>query len=178
MDDRLAQIRTLQQSLQQDKIDNFNRRVPFGDLVTERHENAQQYGFGEGTTCYDSAVIIGDVKVGKHCWIGPNVVLDGSGGLTIGDYCSISAGVQIYTHHTVAWATSLGECPVEHSGSVIGDGVYIGPSTIIQMGVTVGNRVTIGALSLVNADIPEGSKAWGTPAKVVGRSECYTGATR
>ena len=34
-------------------------------------------------------MIIGDVKVGKNTWIGPNVILDGSGGLEIGDYVCI-----------------------------------------------------------------------------------------
>ena len=52
-------------------------------------------------------LIIGDVKVGKNTWIGPNVVLDGAAGLVIGEYVSISAGVQIYTLNTVDWSTSL-----------------------------------------------------------------------
>jgi acetyltransferase-like isoleucine patch superfamily enzyme len=48
-----------------------------------------------------------DVTVGKNCWIGPNVILDGSGGgLFIGDYVDISAGVHIYTHDTVKRAIS------------------------------------------------------------------------
>ena len=33
---------------------------------------------------YDSVLVIGDVQVGKNTWIGPFVVLDGSGGLEIG----------------------------------------------------------------------------------------------
>ena len=57
-------------------------------------------------------LVIGDVKVGSHTWIGPNVILDGSGGgLEIGDYCSIDAGAQIYTHDTVMWAISGGQVP-------------------------------------------------------------------
>ena len=107
------------------------------------------------------------VRVGRHTWIGPNVVLDGSGGLEIGDYCSISAGVQIYTHHTVAWATSLGQSQAEHRPTRIGSGVYIGPNTIIAMGVNIGDRTVIGAMSLVNRDIPPWSRAWGVPARLV-----------
>jgi acetyltransferase-like isoleucine patch superfamily enzyme len=125
-------------------------------------------GFGEGTTCYDNVLILGDVTVGKNTWIGPNVILDGSGGpLVIGDFCSISAGVQIYTHNTVAWSTSLGEEPIARAPTRIGNGVYLGPNSIISMGVTIGDKAVIGALSLVNNDIPAGAKAWGTPAKVV-----------
>ena len=87
----------------------WQRRVPLGDLMTDRWEIARDYGFGEGTSCYDNVLILGDVQVGAHCWIGPNVILDGSGGLTIGDHCAISAGVQIYSHDTVARYTSMGK---------------------------------------------------------------------
>jgi len=161
-------LRALQKRLQAEKRRDFNRRVSLGDLLTERKDNAAEMGFGEGTTCYDNVLILGDVTVGKNTWIGPNVVLDGSGGpLTIGDFCSISAGVQIYTHNTVAWSTSLGEQPIAKAPTRIGNGVYLGPNSVVAMGVTIGDKAVIGALSLVNDDIPAGAKAWGTPARVV-----------
>lgn len=149
----------------------FDRRVPIGDLLVDRWEIAREYGWGEGTTCYDNVLILGDVRVGRHSWIGPNVILDGSGGLEIGDYCSISAGVGIYTHHTVRWATSMGQAKPDRSPTRIGSGVYIGPNAIIQMGVTIGDRTIIGACSLVNRDFPSGVKAWGQPAAIRGRVE-------
>jgi len=145
----------------------FNRHVSTGDLLSDRYENAHEYGFGEGTSCYDNVLIIGDVKVGKHSWIGPNVILDGSGRLTIGDYVSISAGVQIYTHDTVEWSTSLGRKPKLMSETIIGNGVYIGPNSIIQRGVEVGDRSIIGAMSFVNCDIPSDAKAFGSPARII-----------
>lgn len=141
------------------------RGVSFGDVFTDRWERARFHGFGEGSSCYDNVLILGDVTVGKHTWIGPNVVLDGSGGLTIGDYCSISSGVHIYTHNTVRWSVSLGKEPPERKPTAIGSGVYIGPQAVIQMGVTVGDRAVIGALSLVNRDVPAGSRVWGIPAR-------------
>jgi acetyltransferase-like isoleucine patch superfamily enzyme len=164
--DLLDRIRALYRRLQQEKMEKFSRRVSFGDLITDRWENARDYGFGPGTSCYDSVLIIGNVKVGSHTWIGPNVILDGSGGLEIGDYVSISAGVQIYTHDTVAWSTTLGQAAIERSSTRIGSGVYIGPNAVIQRGVTIGDRAVIGALSFVNRSIPEGARAWGGPARV------------
>lgn len=140
----------------------FNRRVPVGDLLTDRWEIARDYGFGEGTSCYDNVLILGDVSVGKHTWIGPNVVLDGSGGgLSIGDHCSVSAGVQIYTHNTVKWSLTGGDAPKEEAPTIIGSNVYIGPGSVISMGVRVGNGVIIGALSFVNKDIPDFGKFLG-----------------
>jgi acetyltransferase-like isoleucine patch superfamily enzyme len=164
----VSEVENLQKRRQAEKIEKFKRRVSFGDLVTDRWENAKEYGFGEGTSCYDNVLIIGDVKVGKHTWIGPNVVLDGSGGgLEIGDHCSISAGVQIYTHDTVQRSITLGEAAIDQSPTRIGRGVYIGPNSIVSHGVNIGDKAVIGAMSFVNSDIPSESRAWGCPARVI-----------
>ena len=133
-------IQRLLQELRYSMKNKFNRHVSVQDLLTDRSETAEFYGFGEGTSCYNNVLIIGDVKVGKNTWIGPNVILDGSAGLEIGDYVSISAGVQIYTHNTVDWSTSLGKEPVKKEATKIGNGVYLGPNSIIQMGTTIGDK--------------------------------------
>ncbi len=165
--DLKSELQKLYKQLQSEKRHQFSRKVSFGDLISEREEIATAYGFGKDSTCYDNVLILGDVRVGENTWIGPNVILDGSGGLIIGDYCSISAGAQIYTHNTVKWSTSMGEAEVEEASTTIGNGVYIGPNCIVQMGVKIGNRAVVGANSLVNSDIPDDVEAWGTPARVV-----------
>lgn len=166
LDDFIALLKAAHERLAQEKLRRFARHVPFGDLVSERDANARRYGFGEGTTMYDSALVLGEVRVGRHTWIGPHTILDGSGGLAIGDHVSVSAGVQIYSHDTVARSTSLGAAPVATAPTTIGDGVYIGPNTIIQKGVTIGDGAVIGAMSLVNRDVPPGGRAWGCPARL------------
>lgn len=163
----LTIIRQFLEALARRKKDQYNRRVSIGDLLTERGDNAAMYGFGEGTTMYDNVLVLGDVKVGRHTWIGPGCILDGSGGgLEIGDHCSISAGVQIYTHHTVRRSISLGVDPVDYAPTKIGNGVYIGPNSIVQMGVTIGDQSVIGSNSLVNRNIPAGARAYGSPARI------------
>jgi acetyltransferase-like isoleucine patch superfamily enzyme len=147
----------------------WQRTLPFGDYFVDRWEKARILGFGEGTSIYDSSLVLGDVKVGSHTWIGPFTILDGSGGLEIGSYCSISAGVQIYTHDTVKWALSGGEVGPEKAPVKIGSRCYLGPNTVIAKGVTIGDGVVIGANSLVTSDIPRGSKAVGTPCRVIGK---------
>ena len=167
MDDWLRIVRAFLSSLSVRKKEAFNRRVSVGDLLTERGDNAAMYGFGEGTTMYDNVLVLGEVKVGRKTWIGPNCILDGSGGsLEIGDWCSISAGVQIYTHNTVKRSISLGVEPIEYAPTKIGHGVYIGPNAVVQMGVSIGDKAIIGANSFVNRDVPSNSKAFGSPAKI------------
>ena len=163
--DLLESLRALIRSLRREKREQHHRHVSVGDLLIDRWEIARDYGFGEGTSCYDNVLILGDVTIGKNCWIGPNVVLDGSGGgLMIGDHVDISAGVHIYTHHTVQRAISGGVADVEYAPTRIGSRVYIGPNSIIQKGITVGDGVVIGAMSLVNRDVPSNTKVWGIPA--------------
>jgi acetyltransferase-like isoleucine patch superfamily enzyme len=153
--------------------EKFNRSLPFGDYIVDRWEKARELGFGVGTSIYDSSLVLGDVKVGNNTWIGPFTILDGSGGLEIGSNCSISAGVQIYSHDTVSRSISGGAASVVRSGTKIGSDCYLGPNVVVAKGVVIGDRVVIGANSLVLVDIPAGSKAFGTPCRVVGTSDEY-----
>jgi acetyltransferase-like isoleucine patch superfamily enzyme len=149
------------------KRKEFNRVLPISELITNRWEKAIFLGFGEKSSIYDSSYVFGHVKVGKNTWIGPLTVLDGTGGLTIGDNCSISAGVQIYTHDTVKWAISGGDAPYEYAPTQIGNNCYIGPNTIISKGVKLGNSCIVGANSFVNRSFDDNSKIAGTPAKLI-----------
>ena len=157
--------------LQEKVAARWNRTLPFGDYFVDRWEKARRLGFGEGTSIYDSSLVLGDVKVGKGTWIGPFTVLDGSGGLTIGDHCSISAGVQLYTHDTVRKALSGGVREPDRRPTSIGSRCYIGPNTVVAKGVSIGDGSVIGANSLVLEDIPAGRRAYGTPCRVVGDAE-------
>jgi acetyltransferase-like isoleucine patch superfamily enzyme len=93
--------------------------------------------------------------------------LDGSGGLEIGDYCSISAVVQIYTHDNVQWTTSGGKGQSERGPVRIGHNFYIGHNVIISKGITINDGSVIGVSSFVNRDVPPSMKAWDTLARIV-----------
>lgn len=166
----LLELKAFWFARRQEVQNHFKRTLPFGDYVVDRWEKAKELGFGEGASVYDSSLILGDVKVGCHTWIGPFTLLDGSGGLSIGSHCSISAGVQIYSHDTVERSLSGGNAPIELAATKIGSNCYIGPNVVIGKGVTIGDRVVVGANSLVLMDIPSESKAFGTPCRVVGSS--------
>ncbi len=170
-DDLKRQIVELWRRLQEQVDDRWDRTLPCGDYFVDRWEKAKRLGFGEGTSIYDSSLVLGDVKVGKETWIGPFTILDGSGGLTIGDDCSISAGVHLYTHDTVRRVLSGGTHEIERAPTAIGSRCYIGPNTVVVKGVSIGDGSVIGANSLVLEDVPPGSRAHGNPCRVVGTTE-------
>lgn len=149
----------------------YNRSLPIPDLLSDRWERAKSLGFGKGTSIYNSAIVFDTIKVGSNTWIGPNTILDGSGGLTIGNNCSISAGVQIYSHDSVKWAISGGMEEYEYNQTDIGDNTYIGPNSIIVRGVSIGTGCIIGANSLVKENVPDGTKVAGNPSRVLGPAE-------
>jgi len=150
-------------------LNQLQRLPSLPDLIVDRWERAKMLGFGEGTNIYDNSLVIGDVQVGKECWIGPNTILDGSGGLKIGDFCTISAGVHIYTHDNVKQTLSSKQLPIERSSTTIGHNVYIGPQAVITKGIAIGNNVVISTFAFVNKNIPENTIVIGQPAKVIGK---------
>ena len=163
----LSQLKALWQQRRAEVDVKFKRTLPFADYIVDRWEKAKTLGFGEGASIYDSVLVFGDVKVGAKTWIGPFVILDGSGGLEIGAYCSISAGVQVYSHDTVNWAITGGVSAYEYAETRIGNNCYIGPNVIIAKGVSIGDGCVIGANSVVLSDIPSHSKAVGSPCRIV-----------
>jgi len=151
--------------------ERWDRDLPFFELLDDRWERARRLGFGEGASIYASAYVYGQVSVGAGSWIGPFVLLDGSGGLSIGDGCDISAGVQIYTHDTVQRVLTEGAAEIDHASVSIGNSCHIGAQAVVARGVTIGHHSVIGASSFVNRDIPPYTVAVGTPCRAVGRVE-------
>jgi len=150
----------------------FDRSLPFADGLFDRWERAKRLGFNKGASIYNSALVYGDVQVGENTWVGPYTLLDGSGGeISIGSFCSISAGVHIYTHDTVMWALSGGKLKRRTGPVKIGDCCYIASQCIIAPNVTIGRQCVVAANSYVNRDVPERSIVGGNPAKTLGRVE-------
>jgi acetyltransferase-like isoleucine patch superfamily enzyme len=149
-------------------LQQHQRVVPFTEALGNRWEKGKRLGFAEGANVHDLSFVIGDVKIGKNTYVGPFTFLDGTGGLTIGENCSISAGTQIYTHDSLKWALSGGKLGYDKSPVAIGNHCYIAPYTVIARGVTLGNNCVVGAHSLVNESFAKNSIIFGVPARKKG----------
>ena len=148
----------------------YNRVLPSGELIFNRFDKARYLNCGEGTSIYDTCVVMGDVKIGDHVWVGPYTLLEGSNAeLTIENFVSINAGVMIYTHDSTKYYVSGGKLPYEKGPVTVKSNTVIGTMSMVGYNVTIGHHCVIGAHSFVNSDIPDYSIAAGVPAKVIGK---------
>jgi maltose O-acetyltransferase len=108
----------------------------------------------QGLTVGRNFVMLEDVAIDpSHTWH-----------IAIGDDVTLAPGVKIFAHD----ASTKRHLGLTRIGKVaIGDRVFVGASTVILPGVTIGSDVIIGIGSIVISDIPSGVVAAGNPAKAL-----------
>jgi acetyltransferase-like isoleucine patch superfamily enzyme len=88
--------------------------------------------------------------------------------IEFGDDVFVTAGCQFITHDGGTLILRKEIPDLEITAPIkIGNDVYIGLNATILPGVTIGNRVIIGAGSIVAKSIPDNSVAAGIPARVI-----------
>jgi acetyltransferase-like isoleucine patch superfamily enzyme len=94
--------------------------------------------------------------------------------ISIGNDVHIAADCQFITHDGGTLILRDEVPDLEWTAPIsIGNNVYIGFRSIIMPGVHIGNRVIIGAGSLVHKNIPDNSVAVGVPVMVVKTVDNY-----
>jgi acetyltransferase-like isoleucine patch superfamily enzyme len=94
--------------------------------------------------------------------------------IEIGNDVYITAGCQFITHDGGTLILRKEIPDLEITAPIkIGNDVYIGLNSTIMPGVTIGNRVIIGAGSIVAKSIPDNSVAAGVPARVIKTVDQY-----
>jgi len=131
-----------------------------------------------------SAVIIGNVKIGKNCGVFPNAVIRGDensieidDGSNVQDCCVIHCDKE----HSVKIGknVSLGHGAIVH-GANIADDCLIGIHSTVLNGAKIGKGSIIGANALVTTDmtVPENSLILGVPGKVIKQDKKFTETAR
>ena len=125
------------------------------------------YEIGEGTKIVGPIECYAKIKIGKNCWIGKNLIVNGNGELEIGDNCDIAPEVTFLTGgHKIGNAERrAGEG--ESYKIKVGNGVWIGGRSTILNNTEIGNSCMIAACSCVNKNVEDNSLVGGVPAKII-----------
>jgi acetyltransferase-like isoleucine patch superfamily enzyme len=129
----------------------------------------------------------GRIRIGRHTYGAPLVRWWGEpADLTIGRYCSIADGVEIFLggNHRVDWITTypfpvfsrawpeakrIEGHPTTRGDVRIGHDVWLGSRCTIFSGVTIGHGAVVAGRAVVTRDVPDYAIVAGNPAVVVRR---------
>ncbi|MBM1691239.1 transferase hexapeptide repeat family protein [Sulfitobacter geojensis] len=127
----------------------------------------------EETYVHPQAVLIGNVILGKECYIGPGASLRGDfGKIVIGDGANVQDNCIIHTFPgrdaVVETDGHIGHGAILH-GCIVGQNALVGMNAVIMDGVELGAESIVGAQAFVRGEtvIPPRSMVVGAPAKVI-----------
>ncbi len=144
------------------------------------YRNRKTGKFQKLTRISSSAKLINkkNIDLADNIWIGHYCLVDGTGGVSIGEGVQLSSHSVIYSHSSQDAIRLMGkhfirQAAVNRPGYklkhvTIGEYAFVGTSSVILPGSTIGKGCIIGAGSVVNTEIPDYAIAVGNPAKIVG----------
>jgi len=119
-----------------------------------------------------------NIDMVDNIWIGHYCLVDGTGGVSIGEGVQLSSHTVVYSHSSQDAIRLLGKRFIEVPATrrpgyklkpvSIGEYTFVGTSSIILPGAVIGKGCIIGAGSVVNGTVPDYTIATGNPLKVIG----------
>ena len=122
---------------------------------------------------HPSAVVIGNVTIGKDVYVGPGAAIRGDWGeIVIEDGCNVQENVVIHMFPGVTVrlhkAAHIGHGAVIH-GATVGENALVGMNAVVMDNAIIGKESIVGALTFIKAGevIPERSVVAGNPGKII-----------
>lgn len=110
-----------------------------------------------------------NLKIGNHCFIGDECLLDLADNITLGNQVTLAERVSVLTHTNVGYEDHplqkffpKKQAPVEFK-----NGCFIGANSTILPGVVIGEKSFVAAGSVVTNSIPPKTLAGGVPARKI-----------
>lgn len=129
----------------------------------------QKAGFtiGEGSKIVGPIFCTGQLIIGKNCWIGKNLTVNGNGTVTIGDCCDIAPDVtfQTGTHRIGTHGRRAGEG--SNRDIFVGNGCWLCVRSTVLGGVRIGDGSVVAACGCVNKDVAQDTLVGGVPADTI-----------
>ncbi len=127
----------------------FKKGLKFISLINKTAKIYKDVKVGEGSIISEDVLIKSNVKIGKLCLINSRTII--SHDTDIGDFSNISLKVII-----------AGNCK-------IGKNTFIGMGSKIINNKKIGDNVIIGAGAIITKNIPDNTKVYGNPIKLIKR---------
>lgn len=137
--------------------------VAAGGSRREHWRQLESHGWSARTIVHPRAWVASSARLGEGCIVGPGAVI-GAASL-IAEHTLLSRGVLIGHHVRVGAFVSVLPGANLASHTVLGDRTIVGMGAIIVDHTNVGADATIAAGAVVLADVAEGTRVQGVPAR-------------
>jgi acetyltransferase-like isoleucine patch superfamily enzyme len=126
---------------------------------------------GEQVTLNRYAYLQGDkggIKIGHRVEINNQTIINGTGGVCIGDDTLVGPGVKVISYqHAIAPGRPIRDQDSIARPITIGRDVWMGANAVVLAGVTIGDGAVIGAGAVVTRDVPPDAIVAGVPARLI-----------
>lgn len=133
-----------------------------------------KFSMGDWNVLHNDMLLMAEqyLHIGHNCWFGQNTILDGAGGLVIGNGVRVGMYSQIWTH--VASGEQIEGCTLySKRETIIEDDVWLVGSCIVGSGLKLGWRSVALINSVLTKDtLPDRAYA-GSPAKLMEKAQFY-----
>lgn len=111
----------------------------------------------------------GKLTIGKKCTFGGNNTINCYQHVEIRDECLFADNIYVvdFDHWYIDPFVSIRSQGIKKDKVVMGPNVWVGEKATILRGVRIGEGAIVGAMSLVNRDVPEYAIVGGIPARVI-----------
>ena len=107
---------------------------------------------------------LGSLRTGDFLHLGKDSMVNTANEVTIGDEVGIGMNSKIFAHG--AYLSEYDGFPYQDAPVKIGSKVWL-PYAVVSPGVSIGDNVVVGAMSLINRNLPPGCLAGGIPVKIL-----------
>ncbi|WP_089604233.1 acyltransferase [Acinetobacter piscicola] len=133
-----------------------------------------KFSMGDWNVLHNDMLLMAEqyLHIGHNCWFGQNTILDGAGGLVIGNGVRVGMYSQIWTH--VASGEQIEGCTLySKRETIIEDDVWLVGSCIVGSGLKLGWRSVALINSVLTKDTLPNRAYAGSPAKLMEKAQFY-----
>lgn len=138
--------------------------LAIGDLSARRAVLDRHPSLHWASAVHASAIVSPRATLQPGALIAPRAVVNP--GVTIGPHAIINTGAIVEHDCTIGENAHLGPGAILSGGVRIGPDTLIGSGAIVLPGISIGSGCVVGAGAVVTADLPDGCRAVGVPARV------------
>ena len=129
--------------------------------------NSIGHSIDTGTKIVGPIETYSKLTIGKDCWIGKNLKVNGNGSVTIGNCCDIAPEVTFQTGGHEIGSAERRAGQGRSFRQEVGNGVWIGGRATIIGEVKISDGSAIAGCACVVKDVPENVLVGGVPAKII-----------